>query len=85
MQSETVNTTIDEGNFPHPMSAVSDGSVAGTHFYNDDTGEEMAPSGVSIQQEGLSVVRVRFAPHYGIGSFVMGPDDTLTVTAVHAG
>ncbi len=74
-----MNITIHERRFPDRLTGVSDGSVAGTHFYNDENGEELAPDDVIVQQEGLSVVRVRFAPHYGIGSLVMGPDDTLTV------
>lgn len=74
-----MQTTINELKFPSSMRAVSDGSVAGTRFYNDQNGEELTPVGVTVQQEGMSEVRVRFDQAYGIGSFVMGPDDTLTV------
>ena len=77
-----MNTAINTPTFPHHMSGVSDGSKSGTHFYNDDNGDELLLAGVTVQQEGLAVVRVRFAAHYGIGSLVMGPDDTLTVNAV---
>ena len=77
-----MNTTLRERTFPYHMSCVSDGSVAGTHFYDDDTGEVLVPAGITVQQEGLTVVRVRFPPNYGIGSLVMGPGDTLTINAV---
>ena len=76
-----MNTTIESRTFPNHMRGVSDGSVAGTHFYNDDNGEELVPDGVTVQQEGLSSVRVRFPQRYGIGSLVMGPGDTLSVNA----
>ena len=77
-----MHITVHERTFPNHMRAVTDGSVAGTHFFNDDTGNEMVPTDVTVQQEGLSVVRIRFAPHLGIGSLVMGQGDTLTITAV---
>lgn len=77
-----MQTTINEVKFPSSIRAVSDGSVAGTHFYDDPGGEELHPAGVTIQQEGMSEVRIRFAPAYGIGSFTMGPDDTLTVNVL---
>lgn len=80
-----MNTTIHEGNFPAHLSGVSDGSVAGTHFYNGATGEEIVLAGVTMQQEGLSTVRVRFAPHYRIVSFVMGPDEMVTLNALSDG
>ncbi len=79
-----MKTEIHERTFPNPMSCVTDGSVAGTRFYNDDTGAEMVPTDVTVQQEGMSEVRIRFAARYGIDSFVMGPDDTLTVNAAPA-
>ena len=78
-----MNITVHEKKFPNHMRAATDGSVAGTHFFNDDTGKEMVPTDVTVQQEGLSVVRIRFARHFGIGSVVMGQGDTLTVNAVH--
>jgi hypothetical protein len=74
-----MNFTVHERTFPNHLRGVSDGSVAGTHFYNGDTGKESVPAEVTVQQEGLSVVRIRFAQHFGIGSLVMGPGDTLTV------
>lgn len=66
------------------MRATSDGSVPGTHFY-DDAGEVVQPAGITLQQEGMSAVRLRFAAHYAIESLVMGPDDTLTVNMEHDG
>jgi hypothetical protein len=77
-----MQTTINEGTFPSSIRAVSDGSVAGTHFYNEPGGDELLPGGVTVQQEGMSEVRIRFAPAYGIGSFIMGPDETLTVNVL---
>jgi hypothetical protein len=74
-----MNITIHERKFPNHMRGVTDGSVVGTHFYNGDTGKELVPADVTVQQEGLSVVRIRFAQHLGIGSLVLGPDDMLTV------
>ena len=74
-----MNTTISEGRYPTPIRGATDGSVAGTRFYNSVTGVELIPSDVTVQQEGMSTVRIRFASHYAIPSFVMGPDDTLTV------
>lgn len=71
--------TIDAPAYPHHLSAVSDGSVAGTRFFDDDSGEVLVPADVTVQQEGVSSVRVRFAPLLRIGSFVMGPGDTLVV------
>ncbi len=77
-----MKTTIRNDTFPNRMTGVSDGSVAGTHFYNDENGQEMVPAEVTVQQEGLSLVRIRFAPRFGIGSFVMERDDTLSVNAI---
>lgn len=73
-----MNTTIVEDKFPTRMRGTSDGSVAGTRFYND-TGDALVPVGVTVQQEGMSIVRIRFAARYAIESLVMGPDDTLTI------
>ncbi len=80
-----MNTTINERRFPHQMRGTSDGSVAGTNFYDGATKEALVPAGVTLQQEGLFVVRIRFAAHYAIGSLVMEPDDTLSVNVEHAG
>ncbi len=80
-----MNTTIHEQTFPNQLRCATDGSVAGTTFYDDTTKDQMAPAGVTVQQEGLSIVRVRFAAHYAIGSFVMGPGDTRTVNMEHDG
>jgi hypothetical protein len=76
-----MNTTIQESTSSSPLRGGSDGTVRGTHLYNDDTGNELVPAEVTVQQEGLSIVRIRFAQHLGIGSLVMGPGDTLTVNA----
>jgi hypothetical protein len=76
-----MNMTINEVRFEGRMRAISDGSVAGTVFFNEETGEKMIPADITLQQEGLSSVRIRFATRYGIGSFSMGPDDTLMVNA----
>lgn len=80
-----MHTTIHEQKFPDNLRGVSDGSVAGTHFYNSATGEAMVPVGVTVQQEGMSSVRIRFPRHYGIGSFVMAADDTMTLNALPTG
>ncbi len=64
------------------MRGVSDGTVAGTHFYNDENGMEFVPAGVTVQQEDLHLVRIRVDTRYGIGTFVMRADDTLTVYAI---
>jgi hypothetical protein len=74
-----MKTTINEGRFPNTMNGVCDGSVAGTRFYNNDTGEELVLPGITVQQEGMSEVRIRFASHYGIASFVMSKGDTFSV------
>lgn len=77
-----MKTTINERRFPNNMNGVCDGSVAGTHFYNNDTGEELVLAGITVQQEGMSEVRVRFAAQYGIASFVMRKGDTLSVNEI---
>ena len=79
-----MNTTIHEPRFPNQIRGISDGSVAGTHFYDGATEQALVPIDVTVQQEGLSTVRIRFAAHYAIGSFVMGPGDTKTVNQEHA-
>ena len=79
-----MHTTIHESRFPNQMRGVSDGSVPGTRFYSHDNDEEFIPAGVTVQQENLSTVRIRFAADYGIRSFVMGPDDTITINVLSA-
>ncbi|HZG65526.1 MAG TPA: hypothetical protein VEZ12_02225, partial [Herpetosiphonaceae bacterium] len=81
---DAMHTTIQEPRFPTQMRGVSDGSVAGTHF-STTTGEALVLAGITVQQEGLSIVRIRFAAHYAIGSVVLGADDTLSVNVEHAG
>ncbi len=72
-----MHTMIKANTFPTSIRGISDGSVAGTCFYDIHSGERLVPAGMSIQQEGMSEVRVRFAAAYGIASFVMCPDDTM--------
>ena len=74
-----MNTTINAIAFPNQMRGLSDGTVAGTRFFNDENGEAMEPAGVTVQQEDLNLVRIRFDRCYGIRSVVLGPNDTLTV------
>jgi hypothetical protein len=77
-----MNTTINENRFAGRMRAISDGSVAGTVFFNDETGEKVVPADVTVQQEGLSTVRIRFPSRYGIKSLVLAQGDTLTVNGI---
>jgi hypothetical protein len=74
-----MQTSIEGSAFPYRMRGVSDGTVAGTHFFNDDDGAELPPGWVIVQQEDVSAVRIRFAPAFRIASLVMAADDTLTV------
>jgi hypothetical protein len=74
-----MHTIIPGGTFPEALQGISDGTVAGTHFTSTTTGKAVVPAGVTVQQEGLSVVRIRFARHYGLPSIVMGPDNTVAV------
>ncbi len=74
-----MNTKIDALSFPNHMRGLTDGTVAGTRFFNEESGEAFVPAGVTVQQEDTYLVRIRFEPRYGVRSFVMGPDDTLSV------
>ncbi len=76
-----MNTTIDAIAFPNQMRGFSDGTVGGTRFFNEENGEAMEPPGVTVQQEDLNLVRIRFDRCYGIRSLVLGPNETLTVNA----
>ncbi len=76
-----MNTTTHAIAFPNRIRGLSDGTVAGTRFFNDENGEAIEPAGVTVQQEDLNLVRIRFDRSYGIRSVVLGPNDTLTVNA----
>lgn len=73
-----MNMIIDAANFPYHVRGVCDGTATGTRFY-DASGEELFLADITVQQEGLSSVRVRFAQKYGIRSLAIGPEDTLII------
>ena len=78
-----MHTAFNESKFPSQLRGVSDGSVSGTRFYSHDNRSRVYPGRCHCAARGDVLCNgIRFPADYGIRSFVMRFDDTITVNVL---